>query len=249
MTAQETERVDAPGNGVVDARIASSKSADKAYGRRLRRQELARGSRLTRTGSPITAALTRVPFVALVLLLLSGGVVGVLYLNTISDAAGLRASQSRLAQIDLDTRIEAANKTISAMKDPAHLAAEAKALGLVPPVDAARMQIGADGAVTVIGTPTAVPSPAPAAGPTAAPAAQATVVVTAPAVPPAKVPAAKVTPAKVPAAKVTAPSTTPPNLAAPKTAVQKPAKTVARQAPVVKVTAPKTATTTTGARR
>jgi len=167
MTAQQTQRPEPPINrGSSGSPIGtgqalwspSTKAADKAYERRMRRLSVARSQRLRTTGSPIAAALTRVPFVGLILLLLAGGIVGVLYLNTISDAAGLRASQSRLTQLDLNTKIEADNRDIASLKDPSKLAEGAKALGLVPPGDAAILKIGADGQVTVIGTPAPVPS-------------------------------------------------------------------------------------------
>jgi len=167
MTVQEEER--AAGQA---GRTASTKSSGKAYHRRMRREELIAGRRLTATGSPIAATLSRVPFVALIILLLAGGIVGVLWLNTMSDATGLRASKSRLAQMDLDTDIEAARRDIAALKDPARLDAQARALGLVPPAgDAAMIVIDKQGKGTVVGTPTPVAGP-----PQTAPAATATTV-------------------------------------------------------------------------
>ena len=235
MTAQETERIDPPLRGPGAARTASTKSSGKAYDRRIRRQQQVRGSRLTRTGSPIAAALTRVPFVALVLLLLAGGVVGVLYLNTVSDAAGLRASQSRLAQMDVEARIEADSKEIAAMKDPAHLADEARALGLVPPGDTAIIRIDADGKLTVIGNPTPVPAPTSAAVATTSPPAPPT---TPQAVARTSVTAAVVpVPTKATAPKAIAPDATTPKATAPKAAAP---KATAPKATAPKTTAPKT---------
>lgn len=155
MTVQEEERA-----GRQATATASTKSSGKADDRRMRRLELLAGRRLTATGSPIAATLSRVPFVALIILLLAGGIVGVLWLNTMSDATGLRASKSRLAQMDLDTDIEAVRKDIAALKDPARLDAQARALGLVPPPgDAAMIVIDNAGNGTVIGTPTPVAGP------------------------------------------------------------------------------------------
>ncbi len=135
----------------------STRSASKAYERRQRRTESLAGSRLTRTGSPIATALRRVPFVAVVILLLAAGIVGVLWLNTMSDAAALRATESRLNQQDLQLKIEALDKDVNGLQDPARLAAAAAALGMVPPGDAAMLEVGADGKGTVLGTPTPVP--------------------------------------------------------------------------------------------
>ena len=168
MTAQETELVDRPAS-------RSTVSAGKAYQRRTRRQQAVQGGRLTSTGSPIASALSRVPFVAMIIALLAGGIVGVLWLNTMSDAAGLQATESRLNQMALTAAIQSASRNIAANQDPALLAAQAQSLGMVPPADAAILVVGKDGKGTVIGTPTPVHNAAPAlavAGPatTAAPA-------------------------------------------------------------------------------
>ena len=168
MTAQETQRV-----AIQPAKerrpTAPTRSAGKAYDRRIRREQLVSGRRLTATGSPLAATLSRVPYVAVIILLLAGGIVGVLWLNTMSDAAGLRAGQSRLAQMELDTKIEAAQKDIAALKNPALLDVQARSLGLVPPSDAAMLEIGTDGKVAVIGSPAPAGVISSAAATTAAP--------------------------------------------------------------------------------
>ena len=157
MTAQETELVDRP-----VGRTATTVAAGKAYERRMRRQQALEGGRLTRTGSPIASALSRVPFVAMIIALLAGGIVAVLWLNTMSDAAGLRATASRLDQLALTAAIQSASREIAASQDPALLAAQAQSLGMVPPADAAILVVGKDGKGTVIGTPTPVRNAAPA---------------------------------------------------------------------------------------
>ncbi len=212
MTAQETERVD-----LRPARVTSTKSAGKAYERRVRREVAVNGRvsgrNLTRTGSPIAAALSRVPFVAVIILMLAGGIVGVLLLNTMSDTVGLQASNSRLNQMSLTLAIQQDTRDIAAEKNPARLAARAKALGLVPPGDAAMLEVGPDGQGTVIGTPTPVAVPTPVN-----------------LVPPA---AARTTPAQTTAPQTTAPQTTALKTGAPKT-------TAAPKATAPKATAPKT---------
>ncbi len=232
MTAQQTQRVDpAP------ARSGSTKSSDKAYQRRIRREQALAGGRLTRTGSPISAALSRVPYVAAIILLLAGGIVGVLWLNTMSDAAGLRATHSRINQMDLTTQIEAADKQISGLQDPARLAAEAANLGLVVPGDVGLLQVGSDGKGTVIGTPTPAPGPAvPATATTAPPA---------PAGPGVKTTAANTTAANTTAAKTTAVKTTAAKTTAAKTTA---AKTTAAKTTAAKTTAAKKTAKTTPAK-
>jgi len=216
MTAQETEQIT-----VQPSRSPTTRSSMKAYDRRTRRQQALAGRRLTATGSPVAATLSRLPFVAVIILLLAGGIVGVLWLNTMSDAAGLRGSQSKLAQMDLDTQIEAAQKDIAGLKNPALLDSKARALGLVPPGDAAIIVIGPDRKATVLGTPTPVGEPTapvqPAAAPPASAATTAPVVTTAPVGKSAK--AAPATPAvRPPTAKPAIPAQA---TAAQKTAVQK----------------------------
>jgi hypothetical protein len=222
MTAQETEQIT-----VQPSRSPTTRSSVKAYDRRTRRQQALAGRRLTATGSPVAATLSRLPFVAVIILLLAGGIVGVLWLNTMSDAAGLRGSQSKLAQMDLDTQIEAAQKDIAGLKNPALLDSKARALGLVPPGDAAIIVIGPDRKATVLGTPTPVGEPTapvqPAAAPPASAAPPAPAATTAPVVTTAPVgksaKAAPATPAvRPPAAK---PATPAQATAAQKTAVQK----------------------------
>jgi hypothetical protein len=169
MTADETgpEAQRATGRGAT--------SAAKAYERRSRRESAVASGRLTRTGSPIAAAMSRVPFVATIILFLAAGIVGVLWLNTMSDATGLRATASRVRQAQIKTDIEALQKDVNTLRDPARLAAEASRLGLVPVGDPALLVVGADGKGTVIGTPTPVPGPVPAApAATTAPAASTT---------------------------------------------------------------------------
>ncbi len=216
MTAQGTEQIT-----VQPSRSPTTRSSVKAYDRRTRRQQALAGRRLTATGSPVAATLSRLPFVAVIILLLAGGIVGVLWLNTMSDAAGLRGSQSKLAQMDLDTQIEAAQKDIAGLKNPALLDSKARALGLVPPGDAAIIVIGPDRKATVLGTPTPVGEPTapvqPAAAPPASAATTAPVVTTAPVGKSAK--AAPATPAvRPPTAKPAIPAQA---TAAQKTAVQK----------------------------
>lgn len=165
MTADETE----PAAQQADGRRADSARA--AYQRRSRRQGKVDPGRLTRTGSPIAAAMSRLPFVASIIGLLAIGIVGVLWLNTMSDATGLRATESRIRQAMLKTDIEALHKDVNILNDPARIAAQADRAGMVQPGDAAMLEVGADGTGRVLGTPTPVAAPVTAlpATPTTAP--------------------------------------------------------------------------------
>ncbi len=258
MTADETEPEAQRATGT------GGTSAAKPEEQRSRRETAAASGRLTRTGSPIAAAMSRVPFVATVILLLASGIVGVLWLNTMSDATGLQATASRIRQADIETDIQALQRDVNTLQDPARLAAEANRLGLVRAGDSALLQVGADGKATVLGTPTPVPGqapPAPATTPSTTAPAATTPVTTAPAATAPTATSTKSTPSATAPSAPSAPSasasttaratTTAPKTTARKTtvAVTTPAKTTA-----AKTTAPKTApaqqsTTTTGAGR
>ncbi|MET3807020.1 hypothetical protein ABIB25_004040 [Nakamurella sp. UYEF19] len=236
MTTQETDRIDGAARS---GSTKSTKSSDKAYERRMRRDRALADRRLTRTGSPISSALTRVPFVVLVILLLAGGVVGVLWLNTMSDAVGLRAGSSRLEQAALTAKIQAENRSVQALRDPSVLASEASALGMVPPGDAAILVVDPKGKGSVVGTPSAVPGPAAAAGASPTTAATTARVTTAP------VSTAPATTAPVAPPKTTAPRTTPkvvvpPKVTPPKVTTRAAAPRTTRAKTAVPRTAPKT---------
>ncbi len=151
-----------PGDGAGSARVGSTRSAGRAYERKRRREGRVPNRRVTATGSPIAAALTRVPFVMLIIFLLAGAIVGVLWLNTMTDEAGLRASQSRRAQIELKIKIEAGQRNAAALNATPRIAEAARGLGLVQAGDAAVLKVNPDGSATVIGTP--APALTPGAG-------------------------------------------------------------------------------------
>ncbi|MTD16517.1 hypothetical protein GIS00_21505 [Nakamurella sp. YIM 132087] len=136
-----------------------SGSADKAYARRERRAALARGDRLTDTGRPVRAALSRVPFVLAIMLLLAGGIAGVLLLNTLTDAADLETQRSRSVQETLLMDVQEQQQNVARLNSTDEIARAARELGLVPAGDAPFLVIDKNGKGTVIGSPSAVPTP------------------------------------------------------------------------------------------
>ena len=104
-----------------------------------------RGGRLTLV--PRAARGTpKVPFVVLVLLVLGGGLVGLLVLNTSLQQgafyeASLQDQQSALATKQEDLRLE-----VAALRDPQRLAREAQSLGMVPNTNPAFIDLS-DGSV------------------------------------------------------------------------------------------------------
>lgn len=132
---------------------AQSGSARRALQRKRRRQDRIAADRLTAPGRPVRSALIRVPFVVALIAVLGGGIGGVLYLNTKTDESGMRTVQSRETTAQLRLEIEALSRSIAALNATPRIAAEAKALGLVPASDAAILVVGEDGTGELIGTP------------------------------------------------------------------------------------------------
>lgn len=170
------------------------------------------GGRVVAPAPPIRTPLvpafrsgTRLPFVALILVLLGGGLCALLALNTASAAGEVQERQlgdqaRTLADSEQDLR-----RQVAAVEAPAALASAAEALGMVPGVHPAFLVIGPDATVTVLGDPQAAqppvappapvaspapsPAPDPSATPAAAPSADATLPVPGPAPTPEPSPA------------------------------------------------------------
>ena len=106
----------------------------------------------------------RVPFALLVVALIVGGLVTLLALNTASAANELRRHEAALRDATVAAQLEQLRNQVAASEAPGNLAAIAAQLGMVPGANPAFLEIGADGRVSVLG------SPAPAtAAPVAAP--------------------------------------------------------------------------------
>jgi hypothetical protein len=143
--------------------------------------------------------------------ILGGGIAAVLWLNTLTDEAGMRTSTARNSSTDLRLTIEALQRDVANLDSTPRIADDAAALGMVPVGDAAMLVIDGTGAGSVIGTPSAVPGPPPPAAVAPAPAAAAAPAapaVTSPTPPPADAAAAAppVDPAAAAAAAAPAPA-------------------------------------------
>ena len=93
---------------------------------------------------------TRVPFMALVSLLMVGGVAGLLFLNTSMQQTSFTATALEGRAEQLDAQRQGLQMELDALRDPQRLAVEASAMGMVPNTSPAfvRLQDG-----TVLGTP------------------------------------------------------------------------------------------------
>jgi hypothetical protein len=154
---------------------ATTASSRRAYERRQRRHQKITAARLVGPGKPIATALDRAPFVVVLIGLLAGGIAGVLYLNTVTDEAGMRTSVAKSNATDLRLTIEALQRDVALLDATPKIADEAAALGMVPAGDSAMLIVDGAGTGSVIGTPSVVPGPVPPAAPAAPvdPAAQA----------------------------------------------------------------------------
>ena len=161
MTTTEDQRSPATSGSAASA-APRSRSAERAYLRREKREQRLTHDRLSRTGRPVRSALARVPFVVALIVVLGGGISGVLYLNTKTDESGIRTEDAQQKIADLNLQIEALNRSIADLDATPRIAQQAQALGMVPAGDAAILQVPASGAPTVIGTPSVVPTPASA---------------------------------------------------------------------------------------
>lgn len=134
-------------------RRGENRAAARAQARRGRRQARMSAAELPRAGRPVRAALARAPFVVSLIAVLALGVGGVLYLNTKIDESGLRVEQAKSASAQLRLQIEELERTIAELSATPRIAAQARALGLVPAGDAAILTLNQNGTTTLLGDP------------------------------------------------------------------------------------------------
>lgn len=118
----------------------------------------------------VRAGRPRLPFAALVLLLLGGGLCALLALNTASAAGEVRERELADRVRTLSDTEQDLRRQVAALEAPSALAAAAAGLGMVPGQHPAFLVIGPDGTVSVLGDPQAAPLPVPLPDPNAAPA-------------------------------------------------------------------------------
>lgn len=117
----------------------------------------------------------RAQFVLLIMGLFAVGLVLTLWLSTAAAADSYALQQARTDARTLTEQSERLHREVAAMESTPALAQRAADLGMVPVQDPARLVVGPDGGVTVVGEPSAAvghmpvaaanPMPAPEAGP------------------------------------------------------------------------------------
>ncbi|GHH16563.1 septum formation initiator family protein [Streptomyces rubradiris] len=124
-----------------------------------------RAARLARLFPAGRARAARTPFVLLVVLLLGGGLIGLLVLNSALSEGSFKLDDLRKRTKTLTDEKQALQRDIDAYSAPDALQRRARELGMVPGGDPAFL--APDG--TVKGVPSAAPGPAALSAPAAAP--------------------------------------------------------------------------------
>ncbi|MFI9345909.1 septum formation initiator family protein [Streptomyces sp. NPDC052773] len=192
-----------------------------------------RAARLARLFPTARGQAARTPFVLLVVLLLGGGLIGLLVLNSALSEGSFKLDDLQRETKNLTDEEQALQRDIDAYSAPDALQRRARELGMVPGGDPAFLN--PDGTVEGIPSPAPAAAPqsaarvplvlapeamsdAPAAVPTAAPSAVPTAAPSTSSSPPADAPAPKATaPASTSSAAPTAPRPAPPAQTTPPT--------------------------------
>ena len=136
-------------------------AAKRAYDKRQQRARSHTGSAPT-SGKNGIALATRIPFVALIIGLLSVGLAVTLLLTTRSAEDSYQLSAAKAVNQTLVERAAALERDVETANSAPELAKRAKELGMIPTKDVPRLLVAPDGGVQVIGTPTpAQGAPAP----------------------------------------------------------------------------------------
>ncbi|HEU0102779.1 MAG TPA: hypothetical protein VFR07_10720 [Mycobacteriales bacterium] len=116
-----------------------------------------RGGSLRIVG-PAPSPVARGPFVALVLVVLAAGLLGLLLLNTVLAHGSFRLHELQVSTKQLGDQQQGLQREVDALQAPAALAAEAQRQGMVPGGPPAFLRL-TDGAVLGQPTPAAAPTP------------------------------------------------------------------------------------------
>ena len=136
-----------------------SAAVERAYARRAQRTGIRHSG--IGNGGPDNADSARTPFVILVMVLLGAGLVGTLWLSTAATADSYHLQSARKEARNLTERSESLARQVATLETAPELARRARALGMAPAGDAARLVVRSDGSVVLVGEPRRVTAPAP----------------------------------------------------------------------------------------
>lgn len=138
-------------------------AAQRAYARRAHRE----GRRIEHpVEDDLDRGTGRAPFAVLIIVVLTVGIAATLWLSTQAIADSYRLEQVKQEADRLAERAAELQREVTESESAASLAERAKAMGMVPAGDPARLIVQPDGTVVLVGEPTPVQPPAPPATPT-----------------------------------------------------------------------------------
>ncbi|PRX51139.1 hypothetical protein B0I33_101292 [Prauserella shujinwangii] len=148
-----------------------STAAERAYARRAQRADALRrgaegtGADAERERRPGLLRLLRGPrsratFVLIQMALLAAGVATTLWLSTQAITDSYRLEQLRENNARLAEQVEQLQRDVTSAQSPSSLADRAKALGMVPGGNPARLVVSDDGSIQVVGEPETASAPA-----------------------------------------------------------------------------------------
>jgi len=105
----------------------------------------------------------------LVMALLAMALVATLWLSTAATADSYHLESTRKAVRNLTERSEGLSRAVATLETAPELARRARELGMVPAGDPARLIVGSDGNVILVGEPRRAVAPAPPPAPVVAP--------------------------------------------------------------------------------
>lgn len=138
-------------------------AAQRAYARRAHRE----GRRIEHpVEDELDRGSGRASFVVLIIVVLTVGVAATLWLSTQAISDSYRLEQVKQEADRLAERAAELQREVTENESAASLAERAKAMGMIPAGDPARLIVQPDGTVVLVGEPTPVQPPAPPATPT-----------------------------------------------------------------------------------
>lgn len=139
-----------------------SAAAQRAYARRAQRE----GRPVQRVvEEDLDRGTSRVSFAVLIIVLLVVGVAATLWLSTQAIADSYRLDEAKQNVERLSEQAAKLQREVTEKESAASLAERAKAMGMVPAGDPARLVVKPDGTVVVVGDPKAAEKPKPPAKP------------------------------------------------------------------------------------
>lgn len=144
-------------------------AGERAYAKRAQRAEASRRSSAGEGGSLARRPRwprSRASFVLVLMALMAVGVATTLWLSTQAIADSYRLERLRQQNAHLAERAEQLQREVGRLQSPSSLAERAKALGMVPGGNPARLVVDEDGSITVVGEPTEATAPPVEAGAT-----------------------------------------------------------------------------------